>query len=62
MKPGSETDKIARERCTSIYIKESLIPKKVLPMLPEGLCNKLCSLNPNENKLTFSVFFKIKYN
>lgn len=32
---------------------------RVLPMLPHGLCNHLCSLNPNEPKLSFSAFFRL---
>ena len=32
---------------------------RMLPMLPHGLCNHLCSLNPNEPKLSFSAFFRL---
>ena len=45
--PGSALDKEARERGNSTYLVD-----RVLPMLPEHLSNGLCSLRPNENKLT----------
>jgi len=48
-------DKLAKQRCTSVYM-----PHTVYPMLPHALCNHLCSLNPNENKMAFSVFYRIK--
>ncbi len=48
--PGSIVDKEAQERGTSVYLVD-----RTVPMLPEKLCNKLCSLRPNEDKLTFSV-------
>lgn len=54
LKPGTAVDKLAKYRCTSVYL-----PDRVLPMLPHALCNHLCSLNPNENKCAFSVFFRI---
>ncbi|CAD7949913.1 unnamed protein product [Amoebophrya sp. A120] len=57
VKPGSHVDKMAKFRCTSVYM-----PDRVLPMLPHALCNHLCSLNPNENKCAFSVFFRIDNN
>ena len=52
VRPGSEVDKEARERGTSVYLVD-----RTVPMLPEKLCNKLCSLRPHEDKLTFSTVF-----
>ncbi len=52
--PGSELDKEAYLRATSVYL-----PDRVLPMLPERLSNELCSLRPNEDKYTFSAIFTI---
>ena len=52
--PGSVVDEEARERGTSVYLVD-----RTVPMLPEKLCNKLCSLRPNEEKLTFSAVFEI---
>lgn len=54
VKPGSPVDKEARERGTSVYLVD-----RTVPMLPEKLCNKLCSLRPQEDKLTFSTVFEI---
>ena len=54
VKPGSAVDKEARERGTSVYLVD-----RTVPMLPEKLCNKLCSLRPNEDKLTYSAVFEI---
>ena len=54
VKPGSVVDKEARNRGTSVYLVD-----RTVPMLPEKLCNKLCSLRPNEDKLTFSAVFEI---
>ena len=54
VKPGSPVDKEAQERGTSVYLVD-----RTVPMLPEKLCNKLCSLRPNEDKLTFSAVFEI---
>ena len=51
---GSAIDKEALKRGTSIYLVD-----RTIPMLPESLCNNLCSLRPDEDKLTFSVIFKI---
>lgn len=50
-------DQLASERTTSVYLVQ-----KVIPMLPRCLCEHLCSLNPNENRLTFSVIWKINSN
>ena len=44
----------AQERATSVYLVD-----RVVPMLPEKLSNRLCSLNPNEDKLTFSAVFEL---
>lgn len=49
---GSVIDKEAFKRATSIYLVD-----RTIPMLPERLCNFLCSLRPNEDKLTYSVIF-----
>ncbi|MBR5704196.1 MAG: RNB domain-containing ribonuclease [Bacteroidales bacterium] len=54
VKPGSAVDKEARERGTSVYLVD-----RTVPMLPEKLCNKLCSLRPHEDKLTYSVVCEI---
>lgn len=50
---GLELDKEAKERGTSIYLVD-----RTIPMLPEELSNDLCSLNPNEDKLAYSVIFQ----
>ena len=50
VKPGGAVDKEARERGTSVYLVD-----RTVPMLPEKLCNKLCSLRQDEDKLTFSA-------
>lgn len=50
VKNNSELDKEAEKRGNSIYLVD-----RVIPMLPKKLSNDLCSLNPNENKLTFTV-------
>ena len=54
VKPGTPVDKEAQERGTSVYLVD-----RTVPMLPEKLCNKLCSLRPHEDKLTFSAVFEI---
>lgn len=54
VKPGSTVDKEAQTRGTSVYLVD-----RTVPMLPEKLCNKLCSLRPDEDKLTFSTVFEI---
>ncbi|WP_211092815.1 ribonuclease R [Chitinophaga varians] len=52
--PGTELDKEADRRATSVYL-----PDRVLPMLPEKISNELCSLRPHEDKLTFSAIFQM---
>ncbi|MDR1005408.1 MAG: VacB/RNase II family 3'-5' exoribonuclease [Bacteroidales bacterium] len=54
VKKGSSLDKEAYERATSVYLVD-----RVLPMLPEELSNDLCSLVPNQDRLTYSVIFVI---
>lgn len=54
VKPGSPLDQVAQERGTSVYLVD-----RTVPMLPEKLSNRLCSLRPNEDKLTFSAVFEI---
>ena len=54
VKPGDIVDQEARNRGTSVYLVD-----RTVPMLPEKLCNKLCSLRPHEEKLTFSAVFEL---
>ena len=54
VKPGSALDEEGYRRATSVYLVD-----RVVPMLPEHISNFICSLRPNEDKLTFSVVFKI---
>ncbi len=51
---GSVIDKEARQRATSVYLVD-----RTIPMLPERLCNFICSLRPNEEKLAYSVIFNL---
>jgi len=51
---GSEIEREALERATSVYLVD-----RTVPMLPEKLSNKLCSLRPNEEKLCFSAVFEM---
>ena len=52
VKPGTKIDDEAYQRGTSVYLVD-----RVIPMLPEELCNDKCSLRPNEDKLCMSVIF-----
>lgn len=52
--PDSIIDKEAQKRATSVYLVD-----RVVPMLPEHLCNGICSLRPDEEKLAFSVIFEM---
>lgn len=52
VREGSLIDTEARERGTSVYLVD-----RTVPMLPEKLCNELCSLVPNKDRLTYSVQF-----
>lgn len=54
VKPGSVVEKEAYDRATSVYLVD-----RTIPMLPERLSNELCSLRPNEDKLTFSAVFEM---
>ena len=54
VRPDSVVDCEAYERGTSVYLVD-----RTVPMLPERLCNELCSLRPNEEKLSFSAVFKM---
>ena len=54
VKEGSIIDKEAVKRATSVYLVD-----RTIPMLPERLCNFICSLRPNEEKLTYSAVFKL---
>jgi ribonuclease R len=57
VKSGTELDKEAIERATSVYLVD-----RTIPMLPEVLSNGLCSLRPNEEKMTFSAVFELDAN
>ncbi len=54
VKPDSILEKEAQRRATSVYLVD-----RVVPMLPEKLSNQVCSLRPNEDKLTFSAVFEM---
>lgn len=54
VQPGSTLDKEASSRATSVYLVD-----RVVPMLPEHLSNGICSLRPDEEKLTFSCIFEM---
>ena len=51
---GTELEREGKSRATSVYLVD-----RVIPMLPENLSNGLCSLRPNEDKLTFSAVFEL---
>lgn len=54
VRPGSVIEKTAEERATSVYLVD-----RTIPMLPERLSNHICSLNPKEDKLTYSAVFEL---
>ncbi len=54
---GTALEKEAQNRATSVYLVD-----RVIPMLPEMLSNQVCSLRPNEEKLTFSCVFEMDKN
>ena len=54
---GSVIDKEAQKRATSVYLVD-----RTIPMLPERLCNLICSLRPDEDKLCYSVVFDMDDN
>lgn len=57
VKPGTAIDREAYERGTSVYLVD-----RTIPMLPEKLCNEVCSLREGENKLCFSVVMQLDGN
>jgi ribonuclease R len=57
VRPGTALDEEAYHRATSVYLVD-----RTVPMLPERLSNDLCSLRPNEDKLTFSAIFEVDEN
>ena len=54
VKPESIVEEEAKNRATSVYLVD-----RVIPMLPEKLSNNVCSLNPHEDKLTYSAVFEL---
>jgi len=54
VKPGTLIDREAENRATSVYLVD-----RTIPMLPERLCNQICSLRPDEEKLCFSCVFEM---
>ena len=54
VKPNTVIEKEAEKRATSVYLVD-----RVVPMLPERLCNFICSLRPDEDKLAFSCIFEM---
>jgi ribonuclease R len=54
VRPGNDLDNDAFDRATSVYLVD-----RTVPMLPERLSNGLCSLRPNEDKLTFAAVFEM---
>ena len=55
VKEGSALDSEAKSRATSVYLVQ-----KVIPMLPPVLCEQLCSLNPNVDRLAFSCIWRMR--
>ncbi len=54
VREGSLLEEEAKQRATSVYLVD-----RVVPMLPERLSNHICSLNPSEDKLTYSAVFEL---
>ncbi len=54
VKEGDIIDREAERRATSVYLVD-----RTIPMLPERLCNFICSLRPDEDKLTYSAIFRM---
>ena len=57
VRPGTIIEKEAEQRATSIYLVD-----RTIPMLPERLCNEICSLRPNEEKLAYSCILELDEN
>lgn len=57
VKADSLIDREAQSRATSVYLVD-----RTIPMLPERLCNQICSLRPEEEKLCFAVIFEMNAN
>ena len=57
IQPNSMLEEEAQDRATSVYLVD-----RTIPMLPERISNELCSLRPNEDKLTFSAVFELDGN
>ena len=54
VRPGTALDREAQERATSVYLVD-----RTIPMLPEALSNEICSLKPDEDRLTYSSIFTL---
>tara|TARA_B100000508_G_scaffold135364_1_gene127055 strand:- start:14794 stop:16941 length:2148 start_codon:yes stop_codon:yes gene_type:complete len=57
VKPGTALEREAKNRATSVYLVD-----RVIPMLPEVLSNQVCSLRPQEEKLTYACIFELNAN
>ena len=57
VRPGTKLEREAQKRGTSVYLVD-----RTIPMLPEGISNDLCSLNPNEDKRAFAAIFELNKN